>query len=284
MPSYRFCRPDDIPYLVRAVGECYDVHFPGSPAMTLERFRAEMKALDLWPSNSMVASSDDGPIAVLIGTKRAEEVLVLRVGVRPDHQRQGHGGHLLTSLSQKLAVLGPERLIAEVPRSLPGVADFVATAGYRREATYTDYCRLPAPVEPVPAELVTPVTVDELVGDESFEISPEVAWERRRETLLGGKDELEGVAIVSPERIEAFLLYRPVADGSGVDVVAAGAPLSERRELFLELLLRHLAGATELPLRLPKLAPGELPAPLLEKLGFEPGLRYDRYAAAATPA
>ena len=284
MPSYRFCRPDDIPYLVRAVGECYDVHFPDSPGMTLERFRAEMKALDLWPSNSMIASSDDGPIAVLIGTKRADEVLILRIGVRADHLREGHGGHLLTSLSQKLAVLGPERLIAEVPRSMPEVADFITSVDYRREVTYTDYLRSPAPVEPVPAELIAPVTVDELADSDGLPSSAEVAWVRRRETLLAGKEDLEGLAIISPERIEAFLLHLPACDGSTIDIVAAGGPASERRELFLELLLRHLADSNAQPLRLPKLLPGELPASLLDKLGFEPGLVYDRYAATATPA
>lgn len=284
MPSYRFCRPDDIPYLVRAVGECYDVHFRDAPAMTLERFRAEMKSLDLWPSNCMVASSDDGPVAVLIGTKRAEEVLVLRIGVRADHQRQSHGVHLLTSLSQKLAVLGPERLIAEVPRNLPGLADFMAAAGYRREVTYTDSFRAPAPVEPVPEGLVTPVSVRELEGEDVFEISPDVAWSRRHETLLAGKDELEGVAIVTPERIEAFALHHPAVDGSGVDVVAAIAAPGQRRELFTELLLRHLITQTGQPLRCPRLLPGEVPDSVLAKLGFEPGIVYDRWAATATPA
>ncbi len=284
MPSYRFCRPDDIPFLVRAVNECYDVHFPDAPPLTLEGFRAEMKALDLWPSNSMVASSDEGPIAVMIGTKRADEVLILRLGVRPDYLRQGHGGHLLTSLSQKLAVLGPERLIAEAPRSLPGIASFITSVDYRQEVTYTDYLRPPSPVEPVPAELITAITVDELVDADCLEIAPEVAWVRRQETLLAGKEDLQGVAIVSPERIEAYLLHLSTVDGSAVDVVAAGAPSSARRPLFLELLLRHLAASTELPLRLPKLLPAELPVALLAKLGFEPGLVYDRYAATATPA
>ena len=137
MSSYRFCRPDDIEYLVRAVHECWDVHFPDAEPMTVERFRDEMKFLDVWPSNCLVASTDGGPVAVLIGTKRTFEVAVLRLGVHPGHQRQGHGLHLLTSLSQKLAVLGPERLVAEVPRSRPGAVELFAAAGYVREATFT---------------------------------------------------------------------------------------------------------------------------------------------------
>ncbi|MEM7351364.1 MAG: hypothetical protein AAF657_11195 [Acidobacteriota bacterium] len=284
MPSYRFCRPDDIPYLVRAVNECYDVHFPDEPPLTLERFRAEMKAIDLWPSNCMVASSDAGPIAVLIGTKRADEVSVLRIGLRPGHERQGHGAHILTSLSQKLSVLGPERLVVEIPRALPGAEPFFAACDYTPEAVYTDYLRAPAPVDPVPAELVMPTTVDELDDHGLLDIGSDVAWERRRETLLGRKeDDLEGFCIASPERVEACLLYRESDDGKDIDIPALIARESPQRELFLGLLLRHLAGRCERPLRLPKLVEGEVPATVLTPLRFKAGAQYLRLASTATP-
>ncbi len=135
MPSYRFCRPDDIPFLVRAVNECWAPHFPGTPPLTVEGFRREMKELDLWPSSSMVAADDETPVAVLTGTKREEETLISRIGVRPGETRKGHGGHLVTSLSQKLAVLGPPRLVAEVPGDLPDALRFFEGLGWRREAT-----------------------------------------------------------------------------------------------------------------------------------------------------
>lgn len=284
MPSYRFCRPDDIPFLVRAVNECYDVHFPGAPRMTVERYRAEMKALNVWPSNSLLASTDQGPVAVLIATKRADEVNVLRVGARPGHERQGHGAHLLTSLSNKLAVLGPDRLAAEAPRSLPVASALLESVGYRRECTYTDYLRKPSPVEPVPKDLVMPVTAQELDEYGLLEIPGQLALERQRQTLRGRKDELGGVAIASPERIEAFLLHRPADDSATLDVVAAVTRPSEQQDLLLQLLLRHLAGTTELPLRLPRLAPGEVSAAVLGALGFEAGEQYDRFVAEAVPA
>ncbi len=284
MPSYRFCRPDDIPFLVRAVNECYDVHFPGEPRMTVDRYRAEMKALDVWPSNSLVASSDQGPVAVLIATKRADEVTVLRVGARPGHQRQGHGAHLLTSLSNKLAVLGPDRLATEAPRSLPVASSLLAATGYRRELTYTDYLRSPSVPEPVIEDLIMPVTVAELDEFGLVEIPDHVALERQRRTLLNRQDELEGTAIATPERIEAFLLHRLADDGATLDVVAAGGQTSEQQDLFLQLLLRHLAGTTELPLRLPRLAPGEVSPAVLGALGFEAGEQYDHFVTEAVPA
>ncbi len=283
MPSYRFCRPDDIPYLVRAVNECYDVYFPHAPEMTVERFRDEMKRLDVWPSNSMVATTNAGPVAVLIGTKRATEVLVLRLGVHPDYRGEGHGAHLLTSLSQKLAVLGPERLLIEVPREL-SADGFLSGLGYEHETTYTDYVRDAAPAEPVPEDLIAPVTVAELDDQGLLDVSADVAWERRRETLLGSKDGLEGSAVAGPERIEAYVLHRPADDGETRDVVAAGSRAGGDGEAALGLLLRHLAGRTELPLKLPKLADGELPASVLEAAGFAAGAVYDRYGAKAEPA
>lgn len=284
MASYRFCRPDDIPYLVRALNECYGIHFPHEPPMTVERFREEMKTLSVWPSNAMVASTNTGPIAVMIGTKRAEEVLVMRLGVHPDHQRQEHGHHMLTSLSQKLAVLGPERLVVEVPQDLPGLGEFVSAANYHYEATYTDYLRPVAPVEPVPEEWIAEVEVEELVEQELLSASRSVAWERSLETLLNRKEELVGLALASPERLEACLVYDPAEAAATVDIVGIGDRGEERRGVFLGLLLRFLASNSPRPLRLPKLAVDELPEEVLASLGFEAGARFDRHSAVATPA
>jgi GNAT superfamily N-acetyltransferase len=285
LPSYRFCRPDEEGDVVRAVNDCFNVHFPGARPATVESFRGEMKRLDVWPSNCMVAIAGEEPIAVLIGTKRDQEVLVLRVGVRPDHAGQGHGSHVLTSLSQKLAVLGPPRLIAEVPQALPGVQSFFAAAGYRHEATYTDYRREPAPVEGVPEDLVIPVSVQDLVDNEALDLLAGRSWVRSRETLLNRRQELTGFAVASPERLEAYLLYDPAPTAAGLEIVALGsAGESARGAVFLGLLLRYLAGRSPLPLSLPRLAAGEVPAELLAELGFHPWARFDRLATAATPA
>lgn len=284
MPSYRFCRPDDIPYLVRALNECYDVHFPAAEPMTLERFRWEMKTYDLWPSNSMIASSGHGPIAVMIGTKRAHEVLLLRIGVHPDHLRQEHGLHLLTSLSQKLAVLGPERLVMEVPRAIPGLDSFARAAGYAREISLTTFVRAPGDVEPVPEEWIFPVSLEELVESDLLPEDRDLCWQRSHQTLKNRKEELTGLAWITPERLEAFVLFAPSADAQGVDVLAMGGPRGERQETFLAFLLRCLASRTEGPVQVPRLASGAREEDCLESLGFERKLIHDRFVATATPA
>ena len=87
----------------------------------------------------MVAVSGSDPIGVLIGAKRPSGTLVHTIAVHPDHRRQGHGRHLLASLGSKLAILGPPRIIAEVPERLAPAAALFSACGYVQEAVLTDY-------------------------------------------------------------------------------------------------------------------------------------------------
>ena len=79
------------------------------------------------------------PIAVLIGAKRPTGTLVHTIAVHPDHRRQGHGRHLLTSLASKLAILGPPRLVAELPETLVDACGLFKATGYVQEVVLTDY-------------------------------------------------------------------------------------------------------------------------------------------------
>ena len=133
MVAYRFCRPDDIPLLVHAVNRCFDVHFGSSQPLTVDEFRREMREEHLWPSNCMVATAGEEPVAVILGTKESHEVRVRRIGVAPGHQRHGHGRHLLESLGKKLAVLGPPVLVAEVPVDLTDAVAFFKALGWRED-------------------------------------------------------------------------------------------------------------------------------------------------------
>lgn len=284
MTAYRFCRPDDIPLLVQAINDCYDVYFPDQPPMTVERFRAEMRELDVWPSNCMLAISGKDPVAVLIGTKREREVLLHHIGVRPGYERQGHGSHMVSSLSQKLAVLGPPRLVAEVPHAIHGLDLFFEACDYVFEATYVDYWSPGLLGEPAPEELVVPITLEELVDSEGLEVPHGVAWERQLETLHNRQGELSGLAVVSPERIEAYCLYREPRAAAEVEILAVRGVDRGRRGVFLGLLLRHLAAVARRPLSLPKMSETELEGQLLATLGFEAGESYSRYVAIATPA
>ena len=42
MPSYRFCRPDDLALIIKAINACYLMHYPEAQAMTEERLKEHM--------------------------------------------------------------------------------------------------------------------------------------------------------------------------------------------------------------------------------------------------
>ena len=139
MVAYRFCRTDDVEFLVRALNECYFVHFPDVPASSVADFKRDVREMDLWCSSCMVAVEAGEPIAVVTGAKRANETLIHRIGVRPDFIRRGHARHLLTSMSQKLSVLGPPRIVAEIPDDLPATSALFEACGYQRQGELADY-------------------------------------------------------------------------------------------------------------------------------------------------
>ena len=107
--------------------------------MTPAAFKRTIRDLQVWCSSCMVAFSGPDPIGVLIGAKRPYGTLVHKIAVHPDHRRQGHARHLLTSLGSKLAILGPPRIVAEVPDTFGPALALFSASGYVEEAVLTDY-------------------------------------------------------------------------------------------------------------------------------------------------
>jgi GNAT superfamily N-acetyltransferase len=213
LSGYRFCRTDDIGMLVDALNRCWAPYFPEEPPATAASFKRSIRDLQVWCSSCMVAFSGSDPIGVLIGAKRPSGTLVHKIAVHPDHRRQGHGRHLLASLGSKLAILGPPRIVAEVPETLAPACGLFSASGYVEEALLTDYVL----DEPALSErsnearvegLVIPVTVDDLAANGLLgEADRQVCWKRSVETLTARKDEIAGLAVASDERIEAYVLY-----------------------------------------------------------------------------
>ena len=139
MSSYRFCRTDDIDLLVAALNRCWAPYFPDEPAVTPETFKRSIRDLQVWCSSCMVAFDGSTPIGVLIGAKRPSGTLIHKLAVHPDHLRQGHARHLLTSLGSKLAILGPPRIVAEIPETLASASALFSASGYVEEERLTDY-------------------------------------------------------------------------------------------------------------------------------------------------
>ncbi len=279
MSSYRFCRTDDVSLLVDALNRCWSPYFPGEQAMTPETFKRSIRDLQVWCSSCMVAFSGPDPIAVLIGAKRPSGTLIHKIAVHPDHCRQGHGRHLLTSLSSKLSILGPPRMAAEVPEALAPTSALFAACGYVKESVLRDYV-LERQVPGERAEgFVIPVTVDDLAANGLLgENDPHLCWERLVETLTARKDEVEGLAVASDERIEAFILYL-----KGGEILSLRSFVEDEGARLNQLLSQLRAHGTK-TLRFQKVHPAEFATELLERLGFRPTGAHLLYAARARSA
>jgi GNAT superfamily N-acetyltransferase len=265
--------------LVAAHNACFAPHVPDEP-LTLAAFKRDVRDLSVWCSSSMIALEGSEPVGVLIGAKRPDETLVKRIGVRPDVQRRGHGRHLLASLSAKLAILGPQRIVAEIPHSLPAAAAFFEACGYARETTLTDFILDAAPpAAPAGSWFVIPASVGDLAANGLLTDPGGICWERAAATLKGREDRLHGVALASADSIVAFALFLRAATGPGAALAAVRAPDAAA----FARLVAVLAERTGWPLTLPKVHPGELPSGWLAAAGFRAAGTHHRYAARALP-
>jgi GNAT superfamily N-acetyltransferase len=281
MAAYRFCRSDDIALLVDALNRCWAPYHPDEPPMTPAAFKRSIRDLQVWCSSCMVAFSGADPVGVLIGAKRPSGTLVRQIAVHPDHRRHGHGRHLLTSLGSKLSILGPPRMVAEVPDTLAPACELFSASGYVQEALLTDYVvqrgeNEADEVAGMSGRFVIRVTVDDLAANGLLgEADPQMCWERSVETLTARKDDIAGLAVASDERIEAYLLY--VNDG---EIVSLRSFIEDGGARLKQLLATLRARSTR-SFRFPKVHPAEIPQAFMETLGFRPVGGHLRYAARA---
>jgi hypothetical protein len=233
----------------------------------------------------MVAFSGADAIGVLIGAKRPSGTLVHKIAVHPDHRRQGHGRHLLTSLGSKLAILGPPRIVAEVPETLAPACELFRAGGYVEEAVLTDYVleRLALSERGDAARVegfVIPVTVDDLAANGLLgEADRQVCWNRSVETLTARKDDIAGLAVASDERIEAYLLY--VKRGMEEKEILSLRSFIDDGGARLKQLLSQLRARGMETIRFAKVHPAEISKEWLETLGFSPAGGHLLYAARA---
>jgi hypothetical protein len=253
--------------------------------MTPAAFKRSIRDLQVWCSSCMVAFAGSDPIGVLIGAKRTSGTLVHKIAVHPDHRRQGHGRHLLASLGSKLAILGPPRIVAEVPETLAPACELFRASGYVREAVLTDYVLSRDESGPAQSErgnaarvegFVIPVTVDDLAANGLLgEARPQVCWNRSVETLTAKKDDIAGLAVASDERIEAYLLY--LTCGVDAEIVSLRSFVEDGGARLKQLISRVGRGT----FRFPKVHAGEISKECLETLGFRPAGGHRLYAGRA---
>lgn len=268
MAGYRFCRSDDIPLLVDAYNACWVPHFGAQSAITVEDFKRDVRALGLWSSSCMVAFEADEPIGVLIGAKRDGVAnCVHRLAVKPGWERRGHGRHLLTSLADKARILGPARLVAEIPSEWAAIRSFFEKTGFVEEARYVDFVRdgVPERAAGDPREaLLVPITLDELVESGACDGSVRRPWARSVASLRAKGDALVGLAVAT-DRIEAYVLYVARGDGAPTEVWGLGAADEGPGVALLGFLLARLGAV-----RIVGVSEREVPAATLVALGCVP--------------
>lgn len=283
MASYRFCRSDDVPLLVQAYNLCCRPHFPDLPELTVDRFKTWIRRLDLWTSSCMVASAGDDPIGVLLAAKREHANRILCAGVRPGHQRREHGSHLMTSLSQKLAILKPTRLECELDAADATGREFVEACGYRREQQWTEYRAEPTQEAPAGAEWLVPVGVDEPLAAGFLVAGPALPWERDLRSLRNLREELQGVALAT-DTVQAFALFHDDDETETRRVLACGASEERRAQAGLALVLGAIRAGAARPLTIPGVHADEIDPDVLENAGFSPAGETILYTAEAIPA
>jgi GNAT superfamily N-acetyltransferase len=260
--------------LTDALNSCYVVHLPDRDALSTAEFKREIRELNVWCSSCMVASADRAPIGVVTGAKREHETLIHRIGVHPDHQRRGHARHLLESLSQKLSVLGPSRLVAEVPDDLPAVRTLFEAVGYAAEQRFADFALAKPLAPPAATGAVSPVGLDDLLRYEALDASVPRSWERAVETLRNRKDQIRGLAIASDTRVEACALFRDLPENRLREIVGLGGADDG---VLLEIAIRVACQAGSMAVTIPRVADEEISWERLESLGFQRQRSYTRY-------
>ena len=170
-------------------------------------------------------------------------------------------------------------MVAEVHESFGPARALFSACGYVEEARLIDYVLKvdETPVEPAGA-IVIPMTIDDLTANGLLEDRPPTCWQRSVETLTARKDETEGLAVVSDERIEAFILSS--TDG---EILALQSFIEDDgvrlKQLFYQLRARGMR-----TFRFPKVHATEIAGQLLETLGFRPAGGHVLYAARAQSA
>ncbi|MYF05415.1 MAG: GNAT family N-acetyltransferase [Holophagales bacterium] len=298
MTAYRFCRSDDVPLIVDAYERC-NVGSGARPwRLTVDHMKRLGREMNLWTSSCMVAFEGPEPIGVLIAAKREPiSSLVLHVAVHPDHRRRGHARHMMTSLSQKMAILEPTLMLVELPEDDALGRRFFEACGFTERDVLTDYsCAGEAPAGVPGVDLVAGVAGAELVSQTDFEAVAELdrCWQRSSLSIRNLRDRPRGLAIATDRGFEAWLLHRGDGDAetplpflaapptrSPVEVLALGGKMPV--PALVRPLLAVASDRAGRSLHLPRVHPSEIPAGRLEEYGFSPGARTIRYESEAAP-
>jgi hypothetical protein len=173
--------------------------------------------------------------------------------------------------------------VAEVPEDQGAVRDLFEAVGYEAEQVFADFS-LATPLTPLStAGEVSPASLDDLLRYEAIDPSVPRSWERAFETLQNRKDQLQGLAIASHTRVEAYVLFRDLPEHGRREIVSLGETTQQgdgdnTAAGFLEIVVRAACQADSLSVTVPRISSDEIAWSRLEAMGFQKGRTYTRYA------
>lgn len=265
MPSYRFCRPDDLELIVRAINQCCRIHETGAPEMTEELLKTHMTLFAVRPGNCMVALERHQPVAAVISTRREGEAWIQTLGCQPAFQRRGIASQLVEALVRKIAIQRTEDIAVDVPEDNEAALQFFQSAGFEERGRLVTLEGLPVGRDgPSPAAVPAPAA-DLLQDYDAFHAIP-TGWERSADSLAGYGELLQGCAYRDNGATQGYLLYR---NTTILDLACAPGADAAR---ISSMLLDHLAAAS--PLTFPKVNADDPLFDVLQQLGLKPARSY----------
>jgi len=267
MPSYRFCRPDDLSLIVRAINACYLMHYPDEPAMTEERLKEHMTLFQVRPGNCMVALERQQPVGVVVSTKRDYGVWIQALGCPPAFQRRGIATQLLEALVRKIAIQRAPLVTVDVPITNTPALRFFEAVGFTVRGRYVSYQGVLTERPGISGHIETVPPPDLLAYYVPFHPTP-ACWERNAESLAGYGTLPQGYAYYAQGMVQGYLIHR---DNTILDL--ALAPHADVEPVSAALLGRmRAAGSTYATLA--KVPEDEPLGPVLARLGFTPTANY----------
>jgi GNAT superfamily N-acetyltransferase len=267
MPSYRFCRPDDLSLIVTAINQCYLMHYPDQPAMTQERLQEQMTLFDVRPGNCMVALERHEPVGVVVSTKREYGAWIQALGCKPAWQRRGIASQLVEALVRKITIQKVPVITVDVPAENAPARKFFEAVAFTVRGRYVSYQgSLPA-VTAGSGEVVEVPAPELLAWYPQFHVSP-ACWERQAASLAGYGALPHGYAYREPGGVYGYVLHRgdTILD-LAIDPQADAAHVSTA-------LLGRLRAAGISRATLAKVPDVDPLCTVLERLGFTPSGSY----------
>jgi GNAT superfamily N-acetyltransferase len=267
MPSYRFCRPDDLTLMIRAINACYLMHYPDEPAMTEERLKEHMTLFQVRPGNCMVALEQQQPVGVVVSTKRDYGVWIQALGCQPAFQRRGIATQLIEALVHKIAIQRAPLVTVDVPSTNTPALRFFEAVHFTARGRYVSYQGFLPELTDVPGSIEAVSPPDLLAYYAPFHTIL-ACWERNAASLAGYGTLPQGYAYYAQDTVQGYLIHR---DNTVLDL--ALAPQADAQQVSAALLGRmQAAGCTHATLA--KVPEGEPIVPVLTRLGFSPTADY----------